>query len=137
MNNTITSTNFNFPNQTNFYKGKVRDVYSINEDKLIMVASDRISAFDHVLPKGIPYKGQVLSQIAAKFLKATSDILPNWMEATPDPSVTIYPEIGEIVITESTPGTLSGTFRFNAFTSDGLNSVGFNEGVFYRVSIIN
>jgi len=89
MNNTINSTNFKFPNQTNFYKGKVRDVYSINHDQLVMVASDRISAFDHVLPKGIPYKGQVLSQIAAKFLEATSDILPNWMEATPDPSVTI------------------------------------------------
>jgi len=89
MNNTINSTNFKFPNQTNFYKGKVRDVYSINKDQLVMVASDRISAFDHVLPKGIPYKGQVLSQIAAKFLEATSDILPNWMEATPDPSVTI------------------------------------------------
>ncbi|MGY8932332.1 MAG: phosphoribosylaminoimidazolesuccinocarboxamide synthase [Flavobacteriales bacterium] len=89
MNNTINSTNFKFPNQTNFYKGKVRDVYSINHDQLVMVASDRISAFDHVLPKGIPFKGQVLSQIAAKFLEATSDILPNWMEATPDPSVTI------------------------------------------------
>ena len=89
MDNTINSTNFKFPNQTNFYKGKVRDVYSINKDQLVMVASDRISAFDHVLPKGIPYKGQVLSQIAAKFLEATSDILPNWMEATPDPSVTI------------------------------------------------
>ena len=89
MNNTINSTNFKFPNQTNFYKGKVRDVYSINQDQLVMVASDRISAFDHVLPKGIPFKGQVLSQIAAKFLEATSDILPNWMEATPDPSVTI------------------------------------------------
>ena len=89
MNNTINSTNFKFPNQTNFYKGKVRDVYSINQDQLVMVASDRISAFDHVLPKGIPYKGQVLSQIAAKFLVATSDILPNWMEATPDPSVTV------------------------------------------------
>ena len=89
MDNTINSTNFKFPNQTNFYKGKVRDVYSINKDQLVMVASDRISAFDHVLTKGIPYKGQVLSQIAAKFLEATSDILPNWMEATPDPSVTI------------------------------------------------
>jgi len=89
MNNTITQTDFNFPNQTNLYKGKVRDVYSINNDKLVMIASDRISAFDHVLPKGIPYKGQVLSQIAAKFLDATSDIIPNWMDATPDPSVTI------------------------------------------------
>jgi phosphoribosylaminoimidazole-succinocarboxamide synthase len=89
MNNTITQTDFDFPDQTNLYKGKVRDVYSINNDKLVMIASDRISAFDHVLPKGIPYKGQVLSQIAAKFLDATSDIIPNWMDATPDPSVTV------------------------------------------------
>jgi phosphoribosylaminoimidazole-succinocarboxamide synthase len=89
MNNTILKTNFNFNNQTKFYKGKVRDVYTIDESILVMIASDRISAFDHVLPAGIPYKGQVLSQIAAKFLEATSDIVPNWMEATPDPSVTI------------------------------------------------
>jgi len=89
MINTIKGTEFNLPGQTKFYKGKVRDVYTINEDTLVMVASDRISAFDHVLPEGIPYKGQVLSQIAAKFLTATADIVPNWMEATPDPSVTI------------------------------------------------
>jgi len=89
MNNSITQTNFNFPNQTKFYKGKVRDVYTIGTDKLVMVVSDRISAFDHVLPEGIPYKGQVLSQIAAKFLDATSDIVPNWKEATPDPNVTV------------------------------------------------
>ena len=108
MNNTITSTNFHFPNQTNFYKGKVRDVYSINEDKLIMVASDRISAFDHVLPKGIPYKGQVLSQIAAKFLEATSDILPNWMEATPDPSVTIGKKCDPFKIEMVIRGYLTG-----------------------------
>ena len=87
--NTITQTNFNFSNQTNLYKGKVRDVYTINNDKLVMIASDRISAFDHVLPKGIPYKGQVLNQIASKFLDATSDIVPNWKEASPDPSVTV------------------------------------------------
>ena len=86
---TIKETNYNFPGQTNFYKGKVRDVYTINNNTLVMIASDRISAFDHVLPEGIPYKGQVLSQIAAKFLNATSDIVPNWMESTPDPSVTI------------------------------------------------
>ena len=108
MNNTITSTNFHFPNQTHFYKGKVRDVYSINEDKLIMVASDRISAFDHVLPKGIPYKGQVLSQIAAKFLEATSDILPNWMEATPDPSVTIGKKCDPFKIEMVIRGYLTG-----------------------------
>ena len=89
MSNTIKETNFKLPAQTKFYKGKVRDVYTINNDTLVMVASDRISAFDHVLPKGIPYKGQVLNQIAAKFLAATTDIVPNWMEATPDPSVTI------------------------------------------------
>ena len=87
--NTITQTNFNFSNQTNLYKGKVRDVYTIKNDKLVMIASDRISAFDHVLPKGIPYKGQVLNQIASKFLDATSDIVPNWKEASPDPSVTV------------------------------------------------
>ena len=89
MSNSITKTNFNFPNQTKFYKGKVRDVYTIGKDKLVMVVSDRISAFDHVLPEGIPYKGQVLSQIASKFLDATADIVPNWKEATPDPSVTV------------------------------------------------
>ena len=89
MSNSITKTDFNFPNQTKFYKGKVRDVYTIGKDKLVMVVSDRISAFDHVLPKGIPYKGQVLSQIASKFLDATSDIVPNWKEANPDPSVTV------------------------------------------------
>ena len=89
MKNTIQGTNFNLPGQTKFYKGKVRDVYTINNEILVMVASDRISAFDCVLGEGIPYKGQVLSQIAAKFLKATADIVPNWMDSTPDPSVTI------------------------------------------------
>ena len=89
MTNTIVKTEFNFPNQNNLYKGKVRDVYTINEDKLIMIATDRISAFDFVLPKGIPFKGQVLNQIASTFLKATNDIVPNWLEATPDPSVSV------------------------------------------------
>ena len=89
MTNTIVKTEFTFPEQTKLYKGKVRDVYTINKDTLIMIASDRISAFDYVLPKGIPYKGQVLNQIASKFLKATTDIVPNWLEATPDPSVSI------------------------------------------------
>ncbi len=87
--NTITKTNFNFPKQTNYYKGKVRDVYTIDGKMLVMVVSDRISAFDVVLPKGIPYKGQVLNQIAAKFLKATEDILPNWVISVPDPMVTV------------------------------------------------
>jgi len=88
MKNTLVRTDFNFPGQTNVYHGKVRDVYSIGEDLLVMIATDRISAFDVVLPQGIPYKGQVLNQIAAKFLDATSDIVPNWKLATPDPMVT-------------------------------------------------
>jgi len=89
MQNVITQTNFNFPGQKSLYKGKVRDVYNIADKYLVMVTSDRISAFDVVLPKGIPYKGQVLNQIATKFLDATTDICPNWKIATPDPSVTI------------------------------------------------
>ena len=89
MEKAIVQTNYQFPNQKSFYKGKVRDVYNINDQYLVMVVSDRISAFDVVLPKGIPYKGQVLNQIAAKFLDATTDILPNWKIATPDPMVTI------------------------------------------------
>ena len=86
--NAIQNTNFNFPHQTAFYKGKVRDVYSF-ENLLVMVASDRISAFDVVLPKAIPYKGQVLNQIAAHFLGATRDVVPNWLIATPDPNVSV------------------------------------------------
>ncbi len=89
MSNALTKTEFNFPGQVSLYKGKVRDVYNINNDFLVMVVSDRISAFDVVLPKGIPYKGQVLNQIAAKFLDATADIVPNWKIASPDPNVTV------------------------------------------------
>ena len=84
----IKETNFKFNGQTDFYRGKVRDVYSF-EDKLVMIASDRISAFDFILPKAIPFKGQVLNQIAARFMEETSDIVPNWVESTPDPNVTI------------------------------------------------
>ena len=87
--NALTSTNFNFPGQKQVYNGKVRDVYFIGDDQLVMVATDRISAFDVILPKGIPFKGQILNQIAAKFLDATTDIIPNWKQATPDPMVTI------------------------------------------------
>lgn len=86
---TLTKTNYQFPGQTQVYNGKVRDVYSIGDDTLVMIATDRISAFDVVLPKGIPYKGQVLNQIAAGFLDATSDIVPNWKQASPDPMVTV------------------------------------------------
>jgi phosphoribosylaminoimidazole-succinocarboxamide synthase len=85
----ITSTNFNFPNQKDVYNGKVRDVYNINDEFLTMIVTDRISAFDVVLPKGIPFKGQVLNQLARKFLKSTEDIVPNWMISSPDPNVTI------------------------------------------------
>ena len=85
----LIETNFNFSGQTKYYKGKVREVYTINEELLVMIASDRISAFDVVLPKAIPFKGQVLNQIAAKFLKATEDIVQNWVISVPDPSVTI------------------------------------------------
>jgi phosphoribosylaminoimidazole-succinocarboxamide synthase len=87
--NTITDKVFNFSGQKHHYKGKVRDVYSIDDDLLVMVASDRISAFDVVLPKGIPYKGQVLNQLAAKFLKATEDIVPNWLMESPDANVSV------------------------------------------------
>lgn len=89
MKQALTRTNFNFPRQTAVYHGKVRDVYTINNDFLVMIASDRISAFDIILPEGIPYKGQVLNQIASRFLDATSDIVPNWKLATPDPMVTV------------------------------------------------
>jgi phosphoribosylaminoimidazole-succinocarboxamide synthase len=89
MEKAIVRTDFNFPGQTGVYHGKVRDVYNINNKMLVMVVSDRISAFDVVLPKGIPYKGQVLNQIASKFLDATADIVPSWKIATPDPMVTV------------------------------------------------
>jgi phosphoribosylaminoimidazole-succinocarboxamide synthase len=87
--NTITATHFNFPNQQSIYRGKVREVYTINDTLLVMVATDRLSAFDVVLPKGIPYKGQILNQIATKFMELTQDIVPNWLIATPDPNVAI------------------------------------------------
>ncbi|MEX2349759.1 MAG: phosphoribosylaminoimidazolesuccinocarboxamide synthase [Flavobacteriaceae bacterium] len=89
MNNTLTESNFNFPGQQNVYHGKVRDVYTLENDILLMVASDRISAFDVVLPKGIPFKGQILNQIATKMMRATEDLVPNWLIATPDPNVAV------------------------------------------------
>ncbi len=89
MSKALVRTDFNFPGQKSVYHGKVRDVYNINDELLVMVASDRISAFDVILPEGIPYKGQVLNQIASKFLDATADIVPNWKLATPDPMVTV------------------------------------------------
>ena len=89
MNQTITATHFNFPGQKSVYKGKVREVYTINDDVLVMIATDRLSAFDVVMPKGIPYKGQILNQIATKMMKATEDLVPNWLLATPDPNVAV------------------------------------------------
>ena len=105
--NDLKDTNFNFPGQTGVYHGKVRDVYFVN-DKLIAVASDRISAFDHILPKPIPFKGQVLNQIASYFLKATEDICPNWLEATPDPNVSIGKKCEPIRVEMVIRGYLAG-----------------------------
>jgi len=89
MSNTITTTNFNFPGQKSVYRGKVREVYNINDELLVMVATDRLSAFDVVLPEGIPYKGQILNQIATRFMEMTSHLVPNWLIATPDPNVAV------------------------------------------------
>jgi phosphoribosylaminoimidazole-succinocarboxamide synthase len=87
--NTLISTNYKFPTQTSVYKGKVREVYRLEDDRVVMIATDRLSAFDVVMPKGIPYKGQILNQIATKMMEATKDIVPNWLEATPDPNVAV------------------------------------------------
>ena len=87
--NTITDTDYRFPNQKNVYKGKVREVYTIGDEQLVMIATDRLSAFDVVMPKGIPYKGQILNQIATKMMGLTEDIVPNWLTATPDPNVAV------------------------------------------------
>lgn len=87
--NTITTTQFNFSGQKSVYRGKVREVYNINDDLLVMIATDRLSAFDVVMPKGIPYKGQILNQIATRFMQLTADIVPNWLIATPDPNVAV------------------------------------------------
>jgi len=89
MSKTIIDTNFNFPYQKSVYKGKVREVYNINDEQLVMIATDRLSAFDVVMPKGIPYKGQILNQIATKMMKDTEDLVPNWLVATPDPNVAV------------------------------------------------
>lgn len=103
----IGSTNFNFPNQEKVYNGKVRDVYFVG-DKLVMVASDRISAFDHILPRPIPYKGQVLNQVASHFLNATRDIVPNWLEATPDPNVAVGKKCEPIMLEMVVRGYMAG-----------------------------
>ena len=109
MGNALLQTNFNFQGQKSVYHGKVRDVYNIADKYMVMVASDRISAFDVVLPAGIPYKGQVLNQIAAKFLDATSDIVPNWKIATPDPMVTIGHKCDALRVEMVIRGYLTGS----------------------------
>jgi phosphoribosylaminoimidazole-succinocarboxamide synthase len=106
--NAIVKTNFSFPGQKDLYTGKVRDVYNINDQHLVMITSDRISAFDVVLPKGIPYKGQVLNQIAAKFLDLTTDICPNWKLGTPDPMVTVGKRCEPFKVEMVIRGYLSG-----------------------------
>ncbi len=108
MNNTIIDTNFNFPGQQSVYKGKVREVYHLENDLLIMVATDRLSAFDVVMPKGIPYKGQILNQIATQMMEATKDIVPNWLEATPDPNVAIGKKCEPFKVEMVIRGYLSG-----------------------------
>ena len=109
MENVIAKTAYQLPNMTGFYKGKVRDVYSINEDLLVMVATDRISAFDVVLPRQIPYKGQVLNQIAARFLDSTADICPNWKIASPDPMVTVGHKCEPFAVEMIIRGYLTGS----------------------------
>jgi phosphoribosylaminoimidazole-succinocarboxamide synthase len=109
MDRALTRTDFNFPGQKSVYHGKVRDVYNINDQYLVMVVSDRLSAFDVVLPKGIPYKGQVLNQIANKFLDATADIVPNWKIASPDPTVTIGHKCEPFAVEMIVRGYLTGS----------------------------
>ena len=106
--NTLTKTDYNFPNQTSKYSGKVREVYKIKNDVLVMIATDRLSAFDVVLPRGIPYKGQILNQIACKMLSLTSHIVPNWLKATPDPNVSIGETCNPFKVEMVIRGYLSG-----------------------------
>ena len=109
MKDVILETNFNLPSVTNFYRGKVRDVYTVNNDLLVMIATDRISAFDVVLPRPIPYKGQVLNQIASRFLDLTADICPNWKTASPDPMVTVGVKCDPFAVEMIIRGYLTGS----------------------------
>ena len=108
MSNTITKTDFNFPGQQSVYKGKVRDVYFLENDLLVMIATDRLSAFDVVMPKGIPYKGQILNQIATKMMEKTNDIVPNWLETTPDPNVAVGKKCEPFMVEMVIRGYMSG-----------------------------
>lgn len=122
---TILRSDYNFPGQKSVYKGKVRDVYNINDNFLLMIVSDRISAFDVVLPKGIPYKGQVLNQIASKFLDATADIVPNWKIASPDPNVTFghkcVPYPVEMIVRAYLTGSSWRTYKSGARSICGIS----------------
>ena len=130
MNNTITKTNFNFPGQVDVYHGKVRDVYNINNDLLVMIVTDRISAFDVVLPKGIPFKGQVLNQLAEQFLTATEDIVPNWRISSPDPNVTIGHHCTPFKVEMVIRGYLTGhAWRTYKSGARKLCGVTLNEGM--------
>jgi phosphoribosylaminoimidazole-succinocarboxamide synthase len=108
MSHTIIDTNFNFPNQKGVYKGKVREVYTINDDLLVMIATDRLSAFDVVMPKGIPFKGQILNQIATRMMQDTADLVPNWLIATPDPNVAVGHQCEPFKVEMVIRGYLSG-----------------------------
>ena len=107
-NKTITDTNYTFPGQTDVYKGKVREVYSLDNDLLVMIATDRLSAFDVVMPKGIPYKGQILNQIATKMMRDTEDLVPNWLAATPDPNVAVGKKCDPFKVEMVIRGYMSG-----------------------------
>jgi phosphoribosylaminoimidazole-succinocarboxamide synthase len=138
---TILSSDYNFPGQKSVYKGKVRDVYNINDNFLLMVVSDRISAFDVVLPKGIPYKGQVLNQIASKFLDATADIVPNWKIASPDPNVTFghkcVPYPVEMIVRAYLTGSSWRTYKSGARSICGISiPEGMREHQRFEVPII-
>src|SRR5690242_994768 len=134
-------SNFNFPNQTAFYKGKVRDVYTIDNRLMVMVVSDRISAFDVVLPRPIPYKGQVLNQIAARMLEATKDIAPNWVKAVPAPNVTVgikcEPFAVEMVIRGNVTGHAWRTYKSGQRELCGVPlPEGLRENDFFPMPII-
>jgi len=125
MSNTINDTNFNFTGQKSIYKGKVREVYNINDDKLVMIATDRLSAFDVIMPKQIPFKGQILNQIAAKMMQETQDIVPNWILATPDPNVAVGylcdPFKVEMVIRGYLSGHAAREYKLGKRTLCGVN----------------
>ncbi len=131
MGNTITSTNFKFPGQKKVYKGKVREVYTLENDLLVMIATDRLSAFDVVMPKGIPYKGQILNQIATKMMAATQDMVPNWLLATPDPNVAVgyacEPFKVEMVIRGYLSGHAAREYKSGKRMLCGVSYAGGNE----------